>query len=75
VIFLLEYINDKIKEKFPKMAQAYRFFDAGHKSAINLQEFTTGLKNLKIVITDEETEKVFKFLDKNNDDLLTYNEF
>lgn len=75
MIYLLEYINDKIKEKYPKMAQAYRFFDTCHKSAIDLKEFTAGLKNLKIVITDEETEKVFKFLDKNNDGLLTYNEF
>ena len=75
VIFLLEYINDKVTEKYPKMAQAYRFFDTGHKSAIDLQEFTAGLKKLKIVMSDEETEKVFKFLDKNCDGLLTYNEF
>ena len=40
----LEYIHDKIKEKYPKMAQAYRFFDVDHKTAITKEEFQHGLK-------------------------------
>lgn len=72
---LLEYIHDKIKEKYPKMAKAYRFFDTDHKTAITKEEFAKGLSSLKIVLSEKEIDKTFEFLDKNNDGLLTYNEF
>ena len=72
---LLEYIHDKIKERYPKMAQAYRFFDVDHKTAITKEEFTIGLQKLKIVLDEKEVDKVFEYLDYNKDNLLTYNEF
>jgi len=74
-VYLFEYINDKIKEKYPKMAKAYRFFDVSHKSAVDKQEFANGLKKLKIVMDDDEVDQVFHFLDKDKDGLLTYKEF
>ena len=74
-IYLLEYINDKIKEKHPKMAQAYRFFDVDHKSAISKEEFAVGLQKLKIVMEQSEIDKVFDYLDRNKNGKLTYNEF
>ena len=75
VHYLLEYAHDKIKEKHSTMAQAYRFFDVDHKTAITKDEFSSGLRKLKIVIDDSEIDKVFDFLDKNKDGLLDYNEF
>lgn len=75
LVYLLEYINDKIKEKHPKMAQAYRFFDVDHKSAISKEEFAKGLQKLKIVMDQAEVDKVFEYLDRNHNGKLTYNEF
>lgn len=73
---LLDYINDKIKEKYPKISQAYRFFDIDHKSVLTREEFHNGLKKLKLNdLPPEKIDQVFDFCDKNKDGLLTYNEF
>ena len=45
------------------------------KSEITKEEFSSGLKKLKIVMNDRETDLVFKYLDSNNDNLLKYNDF
>ena len=75
LLYLLEYINDKLKEKYPKIAKAYRFFDVNHKSEITREEFSNGLQKLKIVMDERETDLVFHHLDTNHDGLLKYNEF
>ena len=75
LIYLLEYINDKLKEKYPKIANAFRLFDVDHKSEISKEEFSKGLKKLKIVMDENEIDLVFNYLDTNKDGILKYNQF
>ena len=44
----MDFIWDKIEERFPKLANAFRFFDLDNNGKINYKEFAFGLEKLRI---------------------------
>lgn len=71
----MEFIWNKVEEKFHKVNLAFGYFDINHNSRVSLNEFTWTLERLRIKIPPQEVEKIFKHLDQDKNGFLDYNEF
>lgn len=72
---ICEFVWSKIHEKFEKLADAFRYFDADNNTKLTRKEFRDGLERMKIKLSDADREKMFSYLDKDNNGWLSYNEF
>lgn len=45
------------------MQHAFRFFDKNNNSLISYSEFQIAMESLRIKLSDDESKKVFEFLD------------
>lgn len=57
------------------MAAGFRFFDVNNRQKINLIEFFNGLEQLRVKVSHDDCNKIFKYLDQDEDGLISYNEF
>jgi calcyphosin len=53
----------------------FKRYDKNHNGTLERDEFTWALKEAGIVLTKTESDNLFKYFDKNNDNLITYQEF
>lgn len=72
---ICDFVWGKIQEKFDKMADAFRFFDADSNTRLTRSEFRDGLERLKIKLSSEDQELMFNYLDKDRNGWLSFNEF
>ena len=72
---LMDFIWDKIEERFPKLANAFRFFDLDNNGKINYKEFAFGLEKLRIKCPQDDLKRVFNSLDKDKNGDIDYREF
>lgn len=71
----LELILIRIKERFPRFAAAFRFFDINFNNRVSFNEFSRGIEALKVKITVNELLECFRFLDCKGQGYITYHEF
>jgi Ca2+-binding EF-hand superfamily protein len=72
---MCEFVWGKIHEKFEKLSDAFRFFDADSNTKLSSKEFRDGLERLKIKLSSEDQELMFDFLDKDKNGWLSFHEF
>lgn len=60
----LELIWLRIDERFPSIANAFRFFDMNFNNRVSFNEFSQGIETLKVKITLKEQMECFNYLDK-----------
>jgi hypothetical protein len=71
----LEFIWLRIDEKFPSLSKAYRFFDVNYNNRVTFNEFSKGLELLKVKMNLRDQLACFKYLDADDSQYLTYDEF
>lgn len=57
------------------MGRLFRKVDAGGNKKIDRHEFTWAIKENGHILSPLELERLFKYFDRNNDDVISYNEF
>lgn len=72
---LVTLVAIKIEEKCSSLGQGFRLFDKNGDHKISPAEFARGLEVLKCKFSKADIEAIFSFLDKDNDGLLTWQEF
>ena len=72
---LLYFIQTQIISSYPSTNAAFTFFDIFKRSHIDLECFKKGLISLGLNITDVQMEAAFKFLDIDNNKVITHKEF
>lgn len=60
---VLEFIWDKISERYYTMAAAFRYFDIRNAGRISKSDFIQSLETLKIKLTTQDITEVFDYLD------------
>ena len=73
-IKLLTLVGDKLNERFPTFKAAFRFFDADHSQSISMNEFANVIDYLRLKLSFDDITKLFRFMDKNGNGVLGYNE-
>jgi hypothetical protein len=68
-------ISDRIKEKYASMHKTFQAFDTDNNGIINCEEFAGGLESLNLKILNPTVEILFKLLDKDQKNYLTYHDF
>jgi len=71
----LEFIWLRIDEKFPSLSKAYRFFYVNYNNRVTFNEFSKGLELLKVKMNLRDQLACFKYLDADDSQYLTYDEF
>ena len=69
---LIKKIERKISEKFSSIWAAFKFFDYDQNGLISYSEFVQGIENLGIHMFEDESRKLFEYLDKNKSNKLKY---
>lgn len=72
---ILGNIALKLNERFNNILQAFRYFDTDHTLSLTLNEFAQGIEFLRIKLSFEDVKMVFKYLDINKTDCLSFEEF
>lgn len=62
---LIKKIDKKILEKFKTSRQAFKFFDYDQNGVVTYGEFVKGIEGMGIHMFDNESKKLFDYLDKN----------
>lgn len=65
----------KIEHKFKKIANAYRFFDLNQNGTVCFNEFTLGVENLGVKISQDDCKRIFHYIDKDDNGDIDYKEF
>ncbi|CAD8095365.1 unnamed protein product [Paramecium sonneborni] len=65
----------QIKSKKETSENIFKTFNSSKSNKMNFEEFTIMCRDLMKVITDNEIHQVFKAADKNQDQLIRYEEF
>lgn len=71
----LEFIWLRVDEKFTSLSKAYRFFDVNYNNRVTFNEFSKGLEMLKVKMNLKDQLACFKYLDHDDSQYLTYDEF
>lgn len=72
----MQTLKEKISEKQDlEIKEIFRYFDRDCKGYFLLDEFKLGLENLEINLCYAEAKLLFKYIDRNNDDSISLNEF
>uniref|UniRef100_A0A7S3KLV6 Uncharacterized protein n=1 Tax=Euplotes crassus TaxID=5936 RepID=A0A7S3KLV6_EUPCR len=75
----LERIKNKIRDfvinEEVSLKGVYEFIDKDGDNRLDLAEFTTKIKNVKIDVTDIEAKALFYYVDANESGEITYKEF
>ena len=72
---ILNLISNKIRERFPTVLAAFRFFNTDHSLKLNLNCFVQGIEYLRIKISFDMIKDVFGYLDINNLTSINFSEF
>ena len=72
---IITLVAIKIEEKFPTMAKAFLCFDFDEDRLISRAQFAKGIEGLRVKLSEDDIDKVFDYLDKDNDRHLSYQEF
>lgn len=57
------------------MGKVFRRMDDDGSHSLNLEEFTKGIRETGLKLTDEDTEKLFQAFDKDDEGTINYEEF
>lgn len=71
----LELIWLRIEDRFSNFSAAFRFFDLNFNNRVSFNEFSQGIENLKVKITHKELSDCFRYLDKEGNNYITYDNF
>ena len=74
LIKLLTLVGDKLNERFPTFQAAFRFFDADHSQSISMNEFANVIDYLRLKLSFDDIQKLYRFLDRNGSGDIGYNE-
>jgi len=72
---VFQQIVDVIKEQKISALSAFKMFDANDDGKISKNEFSTALRNMKVMLTPEEIEILFLFIDLDGTGNIEYKEF
>lgn len=72
---ILSLVSNKIRERFPTVLAAFRFFDTDHCLHITLNDFVQGIEYLRIKISFDMIKDAFNFLDVDNKSSINYTQF
>lgn len=65
----------KLDERFKSIKQAFIFFDVNSNNRLSFEDFKIGLDKLKIKISLDSLHKCWQFLNPNNDEHISYDQF
>jgi len=65
----------KIDERFKKVANAFRYFDLRSTGKISFADFSFIIDQLHIRFSRQQLIDMFRYLDKDQDGFLLYNDF
>lgn len=71
----MQLLSNKINERFYRTATAFRFFDIRSTSKISINDFSFVIDQLQIKFSRQQVQDIFKYLDKDQDNHLVYNDF
>ena len=71
----LELIWLRLDERFSNFSAAFRFLDMNFNNRVSFNEFSKGLETLKVKISLREQLECFKYLEPDNKDYITYDNF
>lgn len=71
----LALISNKINERFKNLAMAFRYFDYDKSQILGLNKFVQGIDHLRIKVSFNYIKKIFEFLDKSGEGLITFEDF
>ena len=72
---VFQQIVDVIKEQKISALAAFKMFDANDDGKISKNEFATALRNMKVMLSPEEVEILFLFIDLDGTGNIEYKEF
>lgn len=72
---VFQQIVDVIKEQKISALAAFKMFDANDDGKISKNEFATALRNMKVMLSPEEIEILFLFIDLDGTGNIEYKEF
>lgn len=72
---MLDLLWIKIQEKFNHIAAAYRYFDVNFNNRVSFNEFQKGLDHLRIKYQVNEVDLIFRYLDKDRKEYISYLDF
>ena len=85
ILLLKEFVKldnktEKIKEKIAisddlELNDIFKFFDTNYKGYFLFDNFKNGIENLEINADFNTIKSLFKYLDRDNDNSISYNEF
>lgn len=83
--FLKEFIKidqklERLKEKLAfcedlEISEIFKLFDCNYKGYFIFEELKLGLQNIDIIVDLETIKNLFKFIDRDADNCITFNEF
>jgi len=71
----VEYVRQKITDRYPNSAHAFHFFDQRCLRKLHKIDFTHGLDQLGVRLAKDDLEKVWKHLDQDKKGTLSFKNF
>ena len=72
---VFQQIVDVIKEQNISPLSAFKMFDSNDDGKISKNEFSTALRNMKVIVTEDELDILFLFIDLDGTGNIEYKEF
>lgn len=68
-------MSNKLNERFRNLREAFRYIDTDHSQSITLNEFAQAIDFFRLKISFEDITTLFRFLDRNGNGSIGFEEF